>query len=113
MKFCNSLLVACLVVFLQSAPAFCQEVLTGLVNSHVDEVPVIIMNKNGVTQEKTIKVTTYEYLNKEGARVELPYKVPGLPDTRRFRVRHPFLYLLAPLVPTLIWEGLRATTPIP
>lgn len=107
-------LIALLVVFFTGlAPAFCQEVLTGLVNSHVDEVPVIIMNKNGVTQEKTIKVTTYEYLNKEGARVELPYKVPGLPDTRRFRVRHPFLYLLAPLVPTLIWEGLRATTPIP
>lgn len=107
-------LIALFIVFtVGMAPAFCQEVLTGLVNSHVDEVPVIIMNKNGVTQEKIVKVTTYEYLNKEGARVELPYKVPGLPDTRRFRVRHPLLYMLAPLIPTLIWEGLRATTPIP
>lgn len=101
MKYLITLLV---VFFTGLAPAFCQEVLTGLVNSHVDEVPVIIMNKNGVTQEKIVKVTTYEYLNKEGARIELPYKVPGLPDTRRFRVKHKYLYTFGPLVPGLVWN---------
>lgn len=100
----RQLILALFLMIMSVAPAYCQEVLTGLVNSHVDEVPVIIMNKNGVTQEKIVKVTTYEYLNKEGARVELPYKVPGLPDTRRFRVKHKYLYTFGPLVPGLVWN---------
>ncbi len=96
------------------APAsMAQEVITGLVNSFQEEKVTVIMNDKGFTQEMTNTVTYYEYLTKSGSRVTLPYKVKGLKDSRRFRVKHPFLYMLAPLIPTLIWEGLRATTPLP
>lgn len=107
-------LIALFIVFtVGMAPAFCQEVITGLVNSYEEEKTTVIMNEKGFTQEVKNKVTTYEYITKEGKRVSKTYKVKGLKDSRRFRVRHPFLYMLAPLLPTLLWEGARALTPIP
>jgi hypothetical protein len=90
-----------------------QEVITGLVNSFQEEKTTVIMNERGFTQEQKNTVTYYEYLTKSGSRVTLPYKVKGLKDSRRFRVKHPILYLAMPLIPTLIWEGLRAVTPLP
>lgn len=102
-----------LIIALEGAPAYSQEVLTGLVNSYEEEKTSLIMNEKGFVQEVKNKVTTFEYITKEGTRVSKDYKVKGLKDSRRFRVRHPFLYLLAPLLPTLLWEGARALTPIP
>lgn len=107
-------LIALFIVFTMGlAPVYCQEVITGLVNSYTEEKVTVIMNPRGYTQEVKNTVTVYEYLTKDGSRVELPYKVKGLRDSRRWRVRHPFLYMLAPLLPTLLWEGARALTPIP
>ena len=102
-----------LLIALEGAPAYSQEILTGIVDSKQIENVSVIMNDKGFTREIRTKTTEFEYLTKDGAHVFLPYKVKGLKDSRRFRVKHPFLYMFMPLVPTLIWEGLRATTPIP
>lgn len=107
------LIILGILFFTALAPAYCQEVLTGLVDSKEVENVSIVMNDKGFTKEVRTKTTEFEYLTKEGAHVFLPYKVKGLTDQRRFRVKHPFLYLLAPLLPTLLWEGARALTPIP
>ena len=109
MKF----LIALALIILMQAPAQAETIITGLVNSYEQEHTTFIMNEKGFTQETHNKTTVYEYITKEGTRVELPYKVKGLKDSRRFRVRHPILYMLAPLLPTLLWESARALTPLP
>ena len=102
-------LIALIVVFFTGlAPAFSQEVITGLVNSYEEEKTTVIMNEKGFTQEVVNKVTTYEYMTKDGVRVSKPYKVKGLKDTRRFRVKHPFLYMALPLLPSLLYDGVKA-----
>ncbi len=107
-------LILCLFMLVALAPAsYCQEVLTGLVDSKEIEQVNVIMNSKGFTKEIRTKTVQYEYLTKTGEHVYRDYKVKGLVDQRRWRVKHPFLYMLAPLLPTLLWESARALTPLP
>lgn len=98
-------LILCLFMLIALAPAsYCQEVLTGLVDSKEIEQVNIVMNSKGFTKEIRTKTVQYEYLLKDGRHVFLDYKVKGLQDSRRFRVKHKFLYTFGPLVPGLVWN---------
>lgn len=94
------------------APAYCQEIvkLTNLVNVYSTESRDIVLNDKGYTREIVTTVQHFEYLTDKGTRVELPYRVKGVPDVRSWKSRHPVLWALGPLLPGIVWNLIQLRT---
>lgn len=108
MKYLSNSLFALLLIVLLQAPVWASDVLTGLVDSQETVRLDTVMDKSGFTKQVRTKTTTYQYLTKEGETITLPYKVKGLVDSRIFKKKHPFLNLVLPMVPGLIWSAISS-----
>ncbi len=83
------------------APAYSQAI-TVLVDSENTVRTNLVKNENGFVREVRTKATNFIYINEDGERVELDYKIKGVLDERALEKRHPLVYKFGPMVLGLI-----------
>ncbi len=97
MKF----LIALALIILMQSPAYSQAI-TVLVDSEDVVRANLVKNENGFVREVRTPSTNFVYLNENGERVELDYKIKGVLDERTFEKKHKLIARFGPMVLGLV-----------
>ena len=92
-------------VFLSALPVRADEIYSSIENSKSKGITIVYRNRWGRLQMQNI--TTYEYLMEDGTKKTLPYKIPHLSDDRPFSKKHPYLYMLGPIIAGSAYNMIR------